>query len=192
MVGRVELGEAVVVPEQAEAAAGNDERDRDLRVHLREAAWQGAHVEKPVLELAEAEEALLGGRVERLGDGPGGFALHGSRLDPPGTGELAQEYPTRGIGKSEGAGRAVDGGAQVWQFECELLPGFVDGGGGRGEFFGKDEAGGRGLGLACETDADGVVQQRLERELSAVDLQCHGAGSRGWRGAQAGEREAAG
>ena len=72
---------------------------------------------------------------------------------------------------------------------CGLM---LDGGGGRGEFFGKDEAGGRGLGLACETDADGVVQQRLERELSAVDLQCHGAGSRGWRGAQAGEREAAG
>ena len=168
-VGGVDLGEPVVVPKQAVAAARMEDRDGDLGVHLGEAAGQVAHVEKAVLELAEAVEALLRRRVEGLLDRPGGLAPNRIRRNDTRARQLAQEDAALGIGETERAGAAVRSGAQAGQLERDARVGLAQAGAGRRGLFGEDEArcvgvgggrGGRLGGAGDEAHAHGVVEQR--------------------------------
>ena len=65
MLRRIEVYEPVVVPEQAVAHAGDVHGYRNLRVDLRQASREPAHVEVAVLELSQAEESLAFGRIGR-------------------------------------------------------------------------------------------------------------------------------
>ena len=70
LAGGVEVGEAVVVPQQSVALARKEHGDADLGVHLREAARKAADVGVAVLELAQSEQVFVG----RGAEGQGGLA----------------------------------------------------------------------------------------------------------------------
>ena len=60
----IELRQSVVVPQDAVALTRDEHGQRNLRVHLRQPSRQTAHVAVAVLELAEAEQTLIGRQCE--------------------------------------------------------------------------------------------------------------------------------
>ena len=97
MVGRIEVGEAVIVPEETVALVGQDERQGDLGVHLREPAGDAPHVQEAVLELARAEKELVFRGKEPLGNFEGGLTLDLRRCQAPPAGGLLQQQVPGGI-----------------------------------------------------------------------------------------------
>ena len=97
----VELRQAVVVPQDAIALAGDEHGQTNLRVHLRQPARQSAHVAIAILELAETIEMLILGRSE-------GERRH-TVLQVMGCGA---EHGLAGL-VLHGDARALDGDAQV-------------------------------------------------------------------------------
>ena len=63
-VAGVEVRFAVVVPQDAITLARDEHGDGDLRVHLRQSATESTHVAIAVLELSEAKEIFVLGRIE--------------------------------------------------------------------------------------------------------------------------------
>ena len=172
LVGWVELGEPIVVPQQPEPTAGDNERNCDLRVHLREAARQVADIKKAVLKLSQAEQTFLRRRIETLSDGPRGLALNRGSLNPAGARQLTQENPARGVAKRDRSGRAIDGHMESRQLECDRLRGFTHVKRGTGDFFRKDQTRRFGCFATDEAHANGVIQQRLDGETATIDRQC--------------------
>ena len=167
-----------VVPEQAVAARGDDERDGGLRVALHELQLAALEVEVRLLVLAHAPEALVRVRLEALRDRPaarreGAELARGHALDAAArrvgvahvlleeelAGKVAQDQATGGgdLGLDR---RGAEDAAAVWRLGAR--------GGGRPD--GLVERAGLGVhrGLVRGADADARAVRLDPEELGSV------------------------
>ena len=168
-----EAGEGGVVPEDAVAAAGDEEGDDDVGVVLPEVEVVTLDVGDAELHLTEAVEGFAGLGLPLLLDVECVFALDGGGLDDSAAGGFGEDGTTRGIGEGDGAGAAVDD-------DLEFGGGEDDGCGAFGELptgghgvVGNDVDGGAAeeAGGFGEGDADDGVGEELDAEIAGVEME---------------------
>ena len=164
LVRRIEVRETVVVPEQAIPLVGQDERQGDLRVHLREPPRDAPDVQEAVLELAGAVEELILGGGEPQGGAVGGLSLDG-RLDEA-VAVLPEEHVAIGIGESQGAVLIAGAHLGGTHFDDPALSGDVELG--RGHCFRVNQLGERLIIGRFQADPDGIVEQGLQDQRSVL------------------------
>ena len=164
LVRRIEVRQAVIVPKQAVALVGQDERQGDLRVHLREPPRDAPDVQETVLELTCPVEELILGGGEPQGGGIGGLSLDGGFDEAVAL--LPEEYVAIGI--EEGQGAVLVAGAHLGRthFDNPVFLGDVELG--RGDFLHVHQFIQRFVIGRFQAYPDGVVHQGLQDQRPFV------------------------
>ena len=166
LVRRVEVRQAVIVPEQAVALVGQDEGQGDLRVHLREPPRDAPDVQETVLELARAVEELVLGGGESQGCVVGGLSLDRSFHEAVAV--LAEENVAIGIEEGQDTALIAGGHRGGAHFDDAVFLGDLELG--RGHLLHIDEFVQRFVIGRFQADPDGIVHEGLEHQRAFVRL----------------------